>query len=192
MCPNIIDMTGKIFGRLKVIKYSHFQNNCAYWKCLCDCGKIHICRGGSLRHGLTKSCGCLNIEVHRLSKGESGLRNLYSSYKNRAKHRKIKFKLTLKQFKQLTQQNCYYCNLEPKQVSKLIQNCMTKSGTEHSKYYYNGIDRLNNNKGYIKENCVPCCKTCNFAKHKMNEYDFYSWIERLHHHIVKENRFVEY
>lgn len=28
-----------------------------------------------------------------------------------------------------------------------------------------GIDRLDNNKGYIRENCVPACKFCNRVKH---------------------------
>jgi hypothetical protein len=29
---------------------------------------------------------------------------------------------------------------------------------------YNGIDRVDNEKGYLVENCVPCCFTCNSLK----------------------------
>jgi hypothetical protein len=29
-------------------------------------------------------------------------------------------------------------------------------------WVYNGIDRVDNNKQYIKENLVSCCKKCNF------------------------------
>jgi hypothetical protein len=28
-----------------------------------------------------------------------------------------------------------------------------------------GIDRINNSIGYEKDNCVPCCETCNMMKH---------------------------
>lgn len=29
---------------------------------------------------------------------------------------------------------------------------------------YNGVDRVDNEKGYTKENCVPSCGSCNFKK----------------------------
>ena len=37
---------------------------CICWDCICECGsdKIITIDGNSLRHGLTKSCGCLKIE----------------------------------------------------------------------------------------------------------------------------------
>lgn len=31
-------------------------------------------------------------------------------------------------------------------------------------YFYNGIDRLDNTKGYTPENSVACCKHCNSLK----------------------------
>lgn len=32
------------------------------WECRCDCGKIFVTSGKRVRQGMTKSCGCLNIE----------------------------------------------------------------------------------------------------------------------------------
>jgi len=58
----LINMGGKRFGRLLVIKYSHKKEGHIFWECNCDCGRIHITRGGSLRSGATKSCGCLRKE----------------------------------------------------------------------------------------------------------------------------------
>ena len=36
----------------------------------------------------------------------------------------------------------------------------------------NGIDRQDNSRGYIVENCVPCCPTCNYAKYQMSPEEF--------------------
>lgn len=52
------DLTGKRFGKLTVIEYSHSKNNRAMWKCKCDCGKECVVTGRYLTDGDTKSCGC--------------------------------------------------------------------------------------------------------------------------------------
>jgi hypothetical protein len=36
--------------------------------------------------------------------------------------------------------------------------------TYYGKYVYNGIDRLDNTKGYTIDNIVPCCYKCNVLK----------------------------
>ncbi|WP_414150297.1 hypothetical protein ACIZ62_12795 [Acetobacterium carbinolicum] len=62
---NVIDLTGKKFGRLKVIKFDGLdKNKNALWICLCDCGREIVVNGSSLRNGLTKSCGCLKLEMN--------------------------------------------------------------------------------------------------------------------------------
>jgi 5-methylcytosine-specific restriction endonuclease McrA len=37
---------------------------------------------------------------------------------------------------------------------------------------HNGIDRKNNSLEYTLENCVPCCRQCNFAKQGLSEIEF--------------------
>ncbi len=37
-----------------------------------------------------------------------------------------------------------------------------------------GLDRIDNNQGYILENCVACCKNCNIAKSNYSVKDFIS------------------
>ena len=61
----IIDLVGMVFSRLTVIKY--YGNNSlgdAFWECVCSCGNENpvIVKGGSLRTGHTKSCGCIQKE----------------------------------------------------------------------------------------------------------------------------------
>ena len=64
------DLTGRRFGKLKVILFSGKDSRKALkWLCKCDCGNKTITLGKRLRPGLTKSCGCLikeiNSEIHK-------------------------------------------------------------------------------------------------------------------------------
>ena len=52
------DLTGKAFGDLTVLKYSHKdKNRKSHYECLCSCGYVKIIRGDSLTGGSTKTCG---------------------------------------------------------------------------------------------------------------------------------------
>ena len=55
---NRIDLTGNRYGLLTVLDYKETRNGHTYWKCRCDCGKIHIAESYNLRSGHTQSCGC--------------------------------------------------------------------------------------------------------------------------------------
>lgn len=60
----MIDLVGKRFGRLVVKeKLGGRPYKQIPWRCLCDCGHEKTVLGLSLRHGRTKSCGCLNSEM---------------------------------------------------------------------------------------------------------------------------------
>lgn len=55
-----IDLTGKKFGRLTVLKRArNNKDGRTMWVCLCDCGNERIVSGKCLRNGHTSSCGCL-------------------------------------------------------------------------------------------------------------------------------------
>jgi len=58
-----INLFGKIFGRLTVIKEAGKSNaGQIRWLCRCNCGEEIIVTGGDLRSNRTKSCGCLRKE----------------------------------------------------------------------------------------------------------------------------------
>jgi hypothetical protein len=46
-------------------------------------------------------------------------------------------------------------------------------------YTYNGVDRIDNSIGYTKENCVPCCTICNWAKSNRGVDEFKDYIEGI-------------
>jgi hypothetical protein len=61
--PPLIDLIGREFGRLKVIKRTcNDKFGHSMWLCVCSCGKEKIIVNYSLINGTTKSCGCWNIE----------------------------------------------------------------------------------------------------------------------------------
>ena len=61
------------------------------------------------------------------------------------------------EFNRLSSMSCHYCGVE----------------------WPNGIDRINSSIGYVKENCVPCCKHCNYVKGNLSMEDFKTWTKRF-------------
>lgn len=59
---SFINLTGQKFGRLTVIKRVENKGKRVCWLCQCICGKEKIAAGSDLRGGITRSCGCLQIE----------------------------------------------------------------------------------------------------------------------------------
>lgn len=61
----LIDLTGRAFGRLTVLRRGDAPANdrTAWWFCRCSCGASVTTAGGRLRLGQTQSCGCLHREV---------------------------------------------------------------------------------------------------------------------------------
>lgn len=67
--PPLIDLTGKTFGKLKVLgRDDSRQSKRIYWICECQCENKTIVsvRGQHLKSGNTVSCGCVNKEnIHK-------------------------------------------------------------------------------------------------------------------------------
>lgn len=104
--------------------------------------------------------------------------HLFGKYKYSAKERSIEFQLSFEEFQSLVRKNCFYCNTKPQQRVK------------HKKDigYFNGIDRLDNNKEYILSNCVSCCKLCNTAKMSLSLEEFKSHINKIYKYFIKKRR----
>lgn len=62
MSAHYLQLEGKRFGRLVVIKQLPSKNYKSMWLCKCDCGNEHITAGVYLVKGDTKSCGCIEKE----------------------------------------------------------------------------------------------------------------------------------
>lgn len=55
---NPIEMTGKKFGKLTVLRRVLNVSEHATWECVCVCGRMNKVQGTDLRLGRVKSCGC--------------------------------------------------------------------------------------------------------------------------------------
>lgn len=124
----------------------------------CVCGKIKKLRGRTIKDNTSRNCGCKKGTkrrgIQKIPGTDSALTSLYFLYKKRAERKLMKFELSLVQFQNITSSNCYYCSAPP---SNRIQ--------KHKYiYYYNGIDRIDNSKGYEDNNVLPCCVICNTKK----------------------------
>jgi hypothetical protein len=99
--------------------------------------------------GKGKVCGKPFQKGHKLGNGKELISSLldkrFRNYRHNAKKRGLIFELTLRDVICLSQQKCAYCGEEGF-----------------------GIDRLNSDEGYTKDNVVPCCRVCN--KMKMDLY----------------------
>lgn len=108
-------------------------------------------------------------------KSLSSKNNIYYRYQKGAKDRNIPFSLNYDELINMVRQNCFYCGEKPSICFKVA------SGIEG--FICNGIDRLDNNKGYESGNVVPCCKQCNRAKLKRNQEEFMVWIKKSYFHM---------
>jgi hypothetical protein len=179
----IKDRTGQRFGKL-VVKEYHGSNEKkkSLWSCDCDCGtRGKVVPNSRLVTGQTTSCGCYQRDVARITAisrkketGWSGFKGYLYNIKSGAKERNLTISLSDRDIFELSQKNCQYCGCPPANTSKRRE----KKGTvpleaiEHSKFVYNGIDRLSSSEGYHLRNVVPCCWVCNKMKRDMSVEDF--------------------
>ena len=176
-----IDLTGKQFHRLTVLGYSHSHiqpsgQKRAIWDVVCNCGNKLKVSTANLISNNTKSCGCYIDELRRQGMvkrtPDSEIKAFMVTYQHSAKCRNKKFALTFDVFKDLVTKNCHYCDEPP-------QNKYTKVGKVR-KIKFNGIDRLDNKKGYTIDNSVPCCGLCNRMKGESPVDEFFNKIKRIH------------
>lgn len=79
--------------------------------------------------------------------------------------------------KYLIFKNCFYCGEPPKNK---VFSTNRKNFIE-----VNGIDRIDNDKDYSKENIVTCCKICNYAKRDMTLEDFKQWVTKVYKNFIE-------
>jgi hypothetical protein len=160
-CGCSTTIVGKKFGRLTVIgKIGIKSNTMSDYICKCECGSNRNYRGHYLIRGLIKSCGCARLRTPEML----CYKIVRSTYRNNAKKRGIEFKLSLEEVMGMIKDKCHYCGSVESNTKKFRK---FKDGIDRE-FKCNGIDRKDNDKGYIKGNMVACCGTCNMMKREMS------------------------
>lgn len=82
----------------------------------------------------------------------------FNMYQKRAKIRDLPFTITQNDFCRIKRNRCYFC------------------GKFENKSHNNGIDRVDNSRGYEKDNIQACCGECNYMK---KNFDSFVFIQQL-------------
>lgn len=162
----IVDRTGKKYNNWTVLRFAGKgkAGKHARWWAICDCGREAEVSGGDLHKRRNHHCReCSPGKPEKPGKRGS----LYSHYRNSAHRRGHEFNISLEDFTILVGKNCQYCGTEPGQSMR------------GRKLKHNGIDRVDNSKGYVLENCVPCCGLCNRMKHALGIHTFLEHVSRI-------------
>jgi hypothetical protein len=96
----------------------------------------------------------------------------YNHYKKRADKKQLDFEISEDDFYSLIIKKCYVCGKKPEE--------------EH----INGIDRINNDKGYVYNNIEACCGECNYMKNKFSLQDFFDKLRKIKKHKLKNFEIV--
>lgn len=158
-CPTCryYDLIGTVIGNTEILNVDHIEyitresgkktEYKPYYKVKCTkCGHIHVKLYNKTNWLNYKGCQrCI------ASFDDPKLNRIKNAYKSNAKVRNISWELTDSEFLELVTKSCVYCG--------------------HTQEY-NGIDRIDPNKGYTINNCVPCCGWCNTMKlnHSLEEF----------------------
>lgn len=144
----LINLVGKRFGRLTVIeRQGSYKSGDARWLCECDCGNFTYSTGVDLkRRSKDRSCGCYRaeeIKERATTHGKTGTKvhKCWAAMVSRC----------------LTPTSQAYANYGGRGITVaeewlLFENFYADMGEPPAKEF--SIDRLDNEKGYSKDNCA--------------------------------------
>lgn len=166
---------GEKHNKLTIISYAGRAKG---YTCSCECGGSITAKYYRIRSGVTKSCRECFVSTASgrpvLPDSLGAKRNVRTQYRLSAKHRSLEFSLPDDEVFALITSDCAYCGLPP---STKLHQVTTKA---HVDFRYNGIDRVDNSKGYVSGNCVPCCSMCNKAKLDSKLDEWLDWVNRVY------------
>ena len=146
--PRFQDLTGKRFGRLIVLGYSHKRNSHFYSLCRCDCGTERVISNSNIKSGHAISCGCFRKDATKIRSLTHGctsgrLTTEYHSW-TRMKSRCININ------------NIYYKNYGGRGIKicdswMKFENFLADMGNKPTPKH--SIDRIDNDGNYEPENC---------------------------------------
>jgi len=193
----VTDLTNQVFAnilvmvRVKDFTYFHKKSNKTKvyirYKCSCiGCGKTYLKRHDQLLK-ITEKCRnkyCKFFKVkapgnsNRDTKTEkpSQINYRFRQYRRSANKKGLSFEISLDDFCCLIKANCHYCSTPP---------LLSTDKKLFKPFHFNGVDRVDNLKGYTKDNIVTCCKICNYAKRNMTLDAFKTHVKHMYETLFK-------
>ena len=143
---------------------------------VCSCGtKFRILKGKPF-NGDHKYLTCNLCKIRARKLPLEGQRLVFRRIRADAKSSGRIFLIDFEWFCEEITKPCHYCGA--------VKTNSIKIRGDVNSFKYNGLDRVDNTIGYIKDNCVSCCKICNRAKGALSSEDFINWIKNLYTHTI--------
>lgn len=153
--------------------YLHIDETHAHF--LCSCGSRFKLRNSNKARP-TEEYRCSKCKREGRMLDHVGERYVFKRIKQDARVAGRDFGLELDWFVKKAHEPCHYCGTS----NGNSVTVPSKTGTPLLKNFrYNGLDRIDNEVGYVPENCVPCCIVCNRAKNSMPYGEFLQWINTM-------------
>ena len=178
--PAKLNLVGQTFGRLLVISEAQKWGRYICWNCLCTCGKNVIAQTASLRCGDTKSCGCYHKEIV-IAIGKANITHGLSKtveYQSWAAMRQRCNSDEPEIFARYKGRGITICD-RWNEFENFLLDMGKRPSTELT------LERIDNNKGYCKENCKWATRT--EQNNNQNGHGFYTAeIEKIKHERAQE------
>jgi len=173
-----MNIIGQKKGRLTILRIhgKDMHNHRKLLLCKCDCGHEVIVRWDHFKSGATKSCGCFNsLSNHGKWKGFGEIgSHVIGHYKTSARRRHLPFKVSIKYLWKLYMNQNKRCALTNEEIY---------FGTKGSQYRPTGgnasLDRIDNMKGYVKNNVQWVTKDVNMCRRTLSIDSFISLCEKV-------------
>lgn len=163
-----VDLSGKKYGKLTVVKRLGSSGQGRLWECLCECGKVCLAATGVLNAGARVSCGC--IHVGKNSSRYLGYKDIGGSFWKQieagAKRRNIDFSITKEQAWELYEKQNRKCSLSGLPIA------LSSSATHRVGIQTASLDRVDNTKGYTIDNVQWLHKDVNRMKNVHDQIYF--------------------
>lgn len=138
----VIDLKGEIFNNLKVIEFKEIKNSNSHWICECLlCGSNTIVSRPNLRSGNTTDCGCIKSKKLSLASIKHG-RSSSRTWKSWTRMRR--------RLRMGTKHSPIYGKIKMQDSWNSFENFLLDMGERPEGMT---LDRIDNEKGYYKENC---------------------------------------
>ena len=109
---------------------------------------------------------------------ELGQAAVIRNYINNCRNRNLVYSMPNEIMIKIFKSECYYCGQVPSNKMKICG--------QNQPYAYNGLDRIDNNRGYVPDNVVPCCKRCNKAKSNKTKEEFLNWVHDIKKRVFND------
>lgn len=175
-CSRRLQLLGQKFGDLIIIKYvGSDKSGQSIWHAQCTCGNFTNVRGGDLKNGNTKSCGCKQGDFkHGLSRTK--VYQMWNGAKGHAGSQNLPFTITLEDVQKLVEETF---------ICPLLGISLDKNATGHASNMPS-LDKIIPKEGYILNNIWIVSWRANQIKRDANIEELKMLAENLEKEIVRK------